>query len=78
MTGFSHSLKKEKKSNFDFERVKAMGGLKIGLGTAFPKGKVIGEAYHELQYNIFSFNYIRAMQLRDGVETKKIVDVSRS
>ena len=38
MTGFPHSLKKDKKSNFDFLRVKAIGGLKIGLGSAFPKG----------------------------------------
>ena len=61
MTGFPHSLKKDKKSNFDFKRIIAIGELKIGLGTVFPEGKIIGEAYQDIKYNMFSFKYIQRM-----------------
>ena len=77
MTGFPHSLKKEKGSNFDFLRIKAIGGLKTGLGTSFPRGKIIGEAYQDLKFNMFSFKYIQNQQLLSGVKTKRMRDESR-
>ena len=74
MTGFPHSLKESKDINVNFRRIMQVGMLKRALDKCFTELR-IGEAYQNLGFNMYSYEYINKMRIIDGIKREKLIEI---